>query len=525
MNSSMPRLAKLILWIGVILTVFGIIGALLVKSFVHPLMVLHMFLGGTLMIIGFVSSKGKSVGVSSRVRRGRAGDSIGVAAYALVFASIILVFNLYAIRFDKRWDFTEAGVYSLAPQSIQVVRGVSEPLEIIAVKTSQKEANLRQIKDRLDLYKFHNPTHVQTEIIDARARPDLVKELGLQGGETMVVSLGSEREKIAKLPDASEQSITEAILRLSQGVKPKIYFLAGNGGPSILDSGNEGLLKLGEELEKEGVRVGTIDKEPLFAVPEDAAAIAVVAPEEELSEKTISSLLSFSKRGGHLFLMHEPSGSNSVSILAKQFGVEIGADVVIDQMQRTVGSPEIGWQIVSRDFGKHPIVRTLSGGALAIFLLSSSVRGPEDNSSGRYTEFLHTGPTSWAEQDLKELLRAADPTAELDEGETKGPLSLAVAVEPFNKQGGRVIVVGDSTWALNANVDLFSNRDLVLNSVNWLLGREGNITIRPGVLRASFAPIQSGEFNKILAGSFLVPEFILLLGIFVWWRRRYVASR
>jgi hypothetical protein len=68
------------------------------------------------------------------------------------------------------------------------------------------------------------------------------------------------------------------------------------------------------------------------------------------------------------------------------------------------------------------------------------------------------------------------------------------------------------------------NRDLVLNAVNWATGEEGGVAIGPKNIRASVAPIPAATFNIILALSFLGPEVILLLGLFIWWRRRMILA-
>jgi ABC-type uncharacterized transport system involved in gliding motility auxiliary subunit len=88
------------------------------------------------------------------------------------------------------------------------------------------------------------------------------------------------------------------------------------------------------------------------------------------------------------------------------------------------------------------------------------------------------------------------------------------------KKMSRVVVFGDVTWIQNGSLSAMGNRDVALNSVNWVTGEEGGVAIGPKSMRASVAPIPQSTFNVILALSFLGPELILLFGLFVWWRRR-----
>jgi len=72
----------------------------------------------------------------------------------------------------------------------------------------------------------------------------------------------------------------------------------------------------------------------------------------------------------------------------------------------------------------------------------------------------------------------------------------------------------------NDSLGAMGNRDLILNIVNWATGEEASIAIGPKKMRRSEAAFSQATFNVILALSFLGPEFLLLLGLFIWWRRQ-----
>jgi ABC-type uncharacterized transport system involved in gliding motility auxiliary subunit len=75
--------------------------------------------------------------------------------------------------------------------------------------------------------------------------------------------------------------------------------------------------------------------------------------------------------------------------------------------------------------------------------------------------------------------------------DTAGPISLAAAGEmtivPTGAQSNRaqgdlasrIVVFGDSDFAANSDLKLSGNRDLILNSLNWLAEDEDMISIRP----------------------------------------------
>jgi ABC-type uncharacterized transport system involved in gliding motility auxiliary subunit len=88
----------------------------------------------------------------------------------------------------------------------------------------------------------------------------------------------------------------------------------------------------------------------------------------------------------------------------------------------------------------------------------------------------------------------------------------------------RVVVVGDATWLRNDSFGSMGNRDLILNVVNWAAGEEGAIAIGPKQMRRSMAVFSQSTIKTILALSFLGPELMLLLGLFIWWRRQQSAA-
>jgi ABC-type uncharacterized transport system involved in gliding motility auxiliary subunit len=90
----------------------------------------------------------------------------------------------------------------------------------------------------------------------------------------------------------------------------------------------------------------------------------------------------------------------------------------------------------------------------------------------------------------------------------------------------RLVVIGDSDFASNQLIGEFRNRDLFVNSVNWLLGDVEAISVRPGQARASRLQLSSEQFLEIrYLALFVMPEVIALLGVVAWWQRRRAPGR
>jgi ABC-type uncharacterized transport system involved in gliding motility auxiliary subunit len=207
--------------------------------------------------------------------------------------------------------------------------------------------------------------------------------------------------------------------------------------------------------------------------------------------------------------------------LAK-WGVELGAEIVVEQQVQLFAGPQLGVQPVVQTYGAHPITEKLAGNP-TVFRLARPVRKVE-GADVTLVELATTSAESWGESDTAGLL-ASQPVG-LDPAQDRpGPLAIAVAREwspPAGKtRGARLVVVGDSDFMRNRYVTQFYNGDLFLNAASWLTGSEEFATIdrkRPRVASVSMTLEQFADFRFL--ALFALPEAILLLGVVSWWRRR-----
>jgi hypothetical protein len=154
------------------------------------------------------------------------------------------------------------------------------------------------------------------------------------------------------------------------------------------------------------------------------------------------------------------------------------------------------------------------------------------HAADRLTEIVFTGDDSWAERDLDRFFD--EGAAEFGDRDLAGPVPVAVAghldAVPAAEDGeapaaGRLVVFGDADFASNELIDAYRNRDLFVNSVNWLLGDVEAISIRPNQSRASRFQPTASEFERIrLLSLFVLPEALAVLGVLTWWSRRQHAE-
>lgn len=523
-------------YIGSVLVAFGVLGSLIVGSFTsQPLVVFQLIVGALFLVIWVVTSGVSSVSKASQVIAGRSARfGYNAVLYTTVFIGLVVVANIFVLQNDERWDLTEQGVYSLSEKSVNVVKGLDKPLRLVAMDTSKMMSlaggvDPERVRELLDLYKYHNPKEVSFEIIDPRTKPVEVERLGMKQGNLLYLEYGEGGQSaISRINTVDEQSITNAIVKLTKGISKKIYYIEGHGEPDVGTDTESGMRSFKDALEDEHLTVEPLMLPRVGKIPEDAAVVMLAAPKLKLQPAEQEALVEYVNKGGRLVMLANPEdgGNPEVQALAKRFNIEVGNDVILDaESQMFFGGPQI---FVAMGFSPHAITSKLSGRQPPVFSFASSVIAPKGEISGTtYTELLKTGPNSWAERDITRLFDPADGKASFGEEDLKGPVPIAVAMEKTVSQGAdkapivsRVVVVGDATWLRNDSFGSMGNRDLVLNIVNWVAGEEGSIAIGPKQMRRSMVQFSQATIKTILALSFLGPEIMLLLGLFIWWRRQ-----
>ena len=83
------------------------------------------------------------------------------------------------------------------------------------------------------------------------------------------------------------------------------------------------------------------------------------------------------------------------------------------------------------------------------------------------------------------------------------------------------MVVGSSTWVANSFIGFNGNRDLALNTINWLASDEDLISIRPKAPEDRRITLTRRQMNWVrITSQFLLPLLVVIGGVTVWWRRR-----
>jgi ABC-type uncharacterized transport system involved in gliding motility auxiliary subunit len=473
-------------------------------------------------------------------RAGRYGTS---AILSSVFAIAILALLAFvANRYPQRFDWSEQQVHSLSDQTLKVLGALDRDVDVLALYSPLDAAPVRELLDRYD----YASERFNVEFADPNERPELLGRYGITpeklGRGLVRVALG---EESVELQEVSEENVTNVMVKLSRTGEKKVYFLEGHNERAIEAedaADKESYARAAEALRNENYRVESLLLAAQGEVPADADVVIIAGATRPLLSTESEALERYLERGGALLVLIDPRARTDLVEDVRRWGVDVGDDIVVDRTLALFGratSPFAG----SYD-PDHEITADMREPTL--FHVARSVRRGDDD--GGLAEIVFTGDASWAERDLERFY--GEGTAEQDDDDLPGPVAIAVAGTPrvaraeapeeapdeADEAGDdaaeesapepRLVVFGDSDFASSELIEAYRNRDLFVNTVNWLMGDVEAISVRPNRSRASRFQLTSEQFLTIRSLSvFVLPEALAVMGVFTWWARRRAPGR
>jgi ABC-type uncharacterized transport system involved in gliding motility auxiliary subunit len=521
------RIVGLLGWLGM-----GLVLVAVVLRFSKPDLpqwYQRLALAGLVVTAIYALSQWRDVARSFQGRNVKYG-SIAASSVLLVLAILVGV-NWISSRENKRWDVTAARQFSLSDQTKKILADLKEPVTIRAFYAGPSD----EYRDRLAEYRYLSK-QVNTEFIDAEKDPVAAQKYGITQVPTFVLEYGGRTEKTQ---GADEQSITNALKKVIAGQAKKIYFVQGHGEHDPTASTPTGYSQIGDALKTDNFDVATVVLAQQGKVPDDASVLVFAGTKTDPLPGEIDAVKAFLKRGGKVAILIDPPDKGtaadpaSLIALAKDWGIDVGSDMVIDasglgQLIGTGASVPVAMPV------SHPITENF--GVMTAFPLARSVTPIEGGAAGHVAQkILQTSPQSWAESDLQGLYATGRPERDLAKGDKAGPVSIAAAVSApatdapaapnaapdAPKPESRVVVVGDSDFASNQGIGIQGNREIFLNMANWLAQQENLIAIRPKNPEDRPITMTADQGQMVFWFTMaIVPLLLFGNAVRVWWKKR-----
>jgi ABC-type uncharacterized transport system involved in gliding motility auxiliary subunit len=444
-------------------------------------------------------------------RSSRLGTNTTILAVAVI--AILVIVNFVGYRHHKRFDLTSEKLFTLSDQTRKVVGGLAQDVTIVRFAKVPDA----QLDDLMTEYKNLGP-HIKYENVDPQEKPDVARDYGATHMGDVIVSSGSRKET---LQGNSEEAITTAILKVTRNQSKMVCFVTGHGERSLTDDGAQGYTQADQGLKKEDYVTKTINLASGTDVPSDCDVLVIAGSTQAFFPQETAMVSKYLDGGGKALIEVDPvieskqSEPNLDSIFQK-WNINVGKNVVIDSsgMGRLLGAgPAIPLVI---NYGDSPITKGLER-TMTFFPLARTVSiADKSKPDPQAVELLMTSQQSFTKAKLEHEV-SYDPKTD-----TMGPLSLGVAASrTADNKSARLVVIGDSDFASNQAISQASNGDLFFNTIDWLAQDENLISIRPKSATSRRIVLTQGqsvglEWFELL----LLPGFVIILGISIWWKRR-----
>lgn len=505
MNIKRQEVFKIMALLGPLALIAGYI-RYSVRETMGPLS-LSLLIAGGLLSLGAIILNFGAIRKSSRRRSTKLGANTTVMTVAVI--AIIGFGNFLGYRHHKRIDLTSEKLYSLSDQTRKVVSDLKKDVKVILFDKDDQQGLGEQMKEYRNL-----SSHFSFEKIDPQKNLEVARQYKITKLGDVVVVCGDRNERPK---DTTESSIINAIIKVTRDSLKKVCFMEGHG-ERRLSSTNEGdgYGVVDKMLKDENYETKTINVVSTTDVPADCDVLVLAGPKQSLFPQEASAIGKFLEKGGKVMALIDPDTDPKIDDVLRAWGIELGNNVVVDAsgvgrfFQLGPGAP------LARTYGSHAITKDFEG-TMTFFPLSRSVETVPGTGVST-TELMKTSEESWAETDYK-----SGGGAQFDAGkDKKGPITLGVAA---NKNEGdkeaRLVVIGDSDFAMNQFVGVQRNGDLFMNSINWLAQDEDLISIRPknpADRKVSMTESDQNQFFWITL--VLMPLVTIGSGVYIWWKRR-----
>jgi ABC-type uncharacterized transport system involved in gliding motility auxiliary subunit len=470
-------------------------------------------------------------------RNARYGTLASVSV--LVGLGILVAANYLANRENKRWDLTENRQFTLSDQTVKLLQGLTAPVKFVVF---DRNTNFDRFRTRLTNYEY-NSRQVSTEYIDPDQRPVQAKEYEIQQYGTVVVEYMGRRERVTT--DA-EQDITNALIKVLNPAKKKVYFLGGHGEKDTTVSERTGYSGIADALKRDNYEFDKLVLAQTNEIPADATVLVEAGPRTDLLEQEVPLLRDYLNKSGKLLVLLDPAEDLKqfppmprLEALMAEWGLQATKSVVVDVSGRTSVATV---PVSAPPYPTHPITERFD--LITMFPLVRAIAPTAEIPEGRTPlPFLQTAQRSWSETTMAQLDQEnVDKLApETDKGDTTGPVTIGMAVAVPNKtpeppkpaEGSapeppppaametRVAAIGDSDFASNAYLGVEGNRDLFMNTLSWLAQQENLISIRPREAGDRRLTLTAAQTTLMFWLSIVViPGAVLGTGVYTWWRRR-----
>ena len=437
--------------------------------------------------------------------------------------------NVLSMQYNKTWDVTSEGMFSLAEQSQKVLKSLEDDAQITVFYPGQQEGqNFRQQMKRSLQFYHDRSSKIKTRFVDPYTDVALATEYlsRSDGAQAVFVDYKDKRLRIDR--PYQEAQITTALIKATRKSSRKVYFLQGHGEKRLDDTQAKGLSSFKQALVDSSYDLMDLNLIQDGKLPDDADLIVIISPQTQLQTAEVELIKQHLDQGGQLFMALDPGVEHNLDVVLQHVGLEHLNNVLIMshplQLGRGVAS------VFGTSFDpQHAATQSFEdNNTVTQFHLVSELKATVDMPEGVQTfELVKSFPRTFSVPNLK-LVKDRKSWSPM------GPKTLVMASEkshadpdpeedakpPAAKTSFRAVLAGDGDFVSNSDFGQGYNRDLALNLISYLLQEDDLISIRPKRPKGTQMSITSTTRNIIVVAGMSLPILLFCFGGWFYVRRR-----
>lgn len=456
------------------------------------------------------------------------GGAYSLAITAVVLA-LLIVANIFVSVMPATWtkyDISSSKLYSITSNTKVVVNNLQQDVTLYWVVQADKEDAI--IENLLDKYESLS-SHIEV----VKKNPDVFPTFTEQytdedvPNNSIIVESG-ERYRYVSYADIyetefdyysytyvtsgfdGEGAITSAIDYVVTEDLPQLYVLEGHGEGTLPTT-------FAESVEKENIECNSISLLTVDAVPEDADAVLIYAPQSDISEAEKTMLAEYAENGGKLLVIAGPVYDvefTNLYALLEDYGVTVSEGLVIEgnrenhlssypySLMPDMESSSITDPLIEEHY--YPIFPLCQGLNIGY------------TANGTVSALINTSDASFSKVAGFNL-----NTYEKEDGDIEGPFTIALSIET---EGAGQIIWFSASMFLDDMYNAYSsgaNVDLAMNALSSLLGEREALAIRSKSLNYHYLTISDSTASNLkLLMIGILPLSYLCIGAVVILRKR-----
>ena len=410
---------------------------------------------------------------------GKRSTKLGINSLVLSFVvlGILLGINFVAHKNEIEKDLTHAGLYSLSDQTLKLLKGLNQEIQVTTFLAAEAEAPVVEALNQFHVY----TDKLKIRKVDLYGEPQVLKQYNIHRANVVVLESMNRESRVESLdPSKLEEQLTNAIIKVTKEGSKTVCFLSGHDESELDRTEAEGLSEFKERLGSSRYVGKAISLLEIDSVPSDCVALLIVGPKKALFGGEENAIAKYINQGGKTAVFLDPYVDTSWENFLTRWGVEAKNMVIVEYnplAQALGGSPvnptglkfEAAVPFV-KDF-KGPMVISFARPVMAAKKLPDGLQ---------VKEIGHTTDKSWGETSDLRKVRNITYNQGVD---LQGPVSIGVHVtgkSPEQKDKNvDLVVFGDSDFVNNGLSRHVANADMSLNVVAYFAHDEDLISIRP----------------------------------------------